>query len=79
MKQISKLSALELEQEIEIAKYYSEDSGPELMEALKEVERLRVIAQDVISKVATFANRPDLSSDELLEEIENIAQQYFDG
>lgn len=79
MKQISKLSALELEQEIERAKYYSEDSGPELMEALKEVERLRVIAQDVISKVATFANRPDLSSDELLDEIENIAQQYFNG
>ncbi len=79
MKQLSKLSALELQQEIKRADYYSEDSGLKLAQALKEVERLREIVQDILSLIATFPNRPGLSSDELLVEIENLAQQYFEA
>jgi len=72
MKQISKMAAWELDDCVRGA------TG-DLKLALMEVDRLRDIVQYIISKVATFPNRPNLSSDKLLEEIEDIAQRYFDG
>ncbi len=45
---IERMSAIELQRAIDSAVYYEEDSGPELGDALKEVQRLRIVCQDII-------------------------------
>ncbi len=76
MKPISKMSAIELQRATEQAEYYAVDSGPELMEALREVKRLRTVCQDIIEVIAceyaVFGK-----ADESISKIDDLANEYF--
>jgi hypothetical protein len=81
---ISNLSALDLQTEIDRVAYYAEDGGPELMNALKEVERLRGVCRDIIDLVNVQGQRCRdrgiaENYDALLEKIEASAQAYYSG
>jgi len=74
----SEISAIDLQREIDRAEYYSEDSGTALFEAVKEINRIRIICQDIIEVIgveyAQFGN-----ADSTLSKIDDIAHKYFTG
>jgi len=74
----SELSAIDLQREIDRAEYYSEDNGPELFDALKEVGRLRAICRDIIEVIGVEYPRMD-NADSALSKIDDIAHKYFTG
>jgi len=76
MKLISKMSAIELQRATDQAEYYAADSGPELMEALKEVKRLRIVCQDIIEVIGCeYAGLG--KADEAISKIDDLAHEYF--
>lgn len=76
MWKIEKWSAIELQQEIDRAEHYAEDSGTALLEALREVERLRGLCQEVIEIINTSVGI-GLSESEILTKAEDTAQEYY--
>jgi len=72
----AKMSAIDLQREIDRAEHYSEDSGSELFEALKEIKRLRMVCIDIIDLIgteyATFGN-----ADVVLDKVDDIAHKYW--
>lgn len=74
-----KLSAIELQREIDRAEHYAEDSGPELCNALKEIARLRTVCQDIVEIINTDSRLMIEPTDPwtVLHEIDDIAHRYF--
>lgn len=74
-----KLSAQELHQEIERAKFYLENSGSELFDALTEINRLRFVCQDIVDIVNTDVRLIKDPGDifGVMSDIENKAQEYY--
>jgi hypothetical protein len=78
---ISQWSAIELQREIDRAEYYSEDSGTALLDALKEIDRLRGLLRDIVdicdTDPVTWRESSIADHEKVLTKIDDIAQRYY--
>ncbi len=73
----NKMSAMELQQEMDSVESYRDYLSPQLHAAIKEIERLRIVCQDIIEVIgveyAAYGN-PDY----VIEKIDDLAHKYYE-